>query len=371
MTLPFRFATGETKMRSLLLMIPWFLLPVVGRGQQLPIDNAPVIRESKFIRGDFTQVIIPKDYKGPIKIVEPRGDFAKIDVVTTNELLVKLLADDPEVRAEALEQFKRDADLFAPTAYFLVASNMFELGDKEGAMFWLLLGKLRALSDAMKSDDETTFQAILVLGHLYGMRIEEEFVNYRKAETILKKVLAWDESHVRKYDPRWIALHGMEAFKKFRISFKPKENWSNIDTQARNDLKEGLDFFFRAAEKADADGDGVLSKAEQLAMERIPLEVSPEVRRKSMCSDSLFNDICNMPGGVLTMDEVNFPGAKRRKVIDVEVVVPIGGTRNGVERWTVERDSGGTCFYTVILVPGDSGGTFFVTSSECEALRPK
>jgi hypothetical protein len=358
-------------MRLCVIMFFLSLVHSACLGQQ-DLPDA-VQQKSRFMRGDFAQVIYQKNYRGRSEIVEPKGEFAEIDVAETNELLMGLVSSDLDRRKKAIDRFKAESDRFAPPAFFVAASQMFDLGEKDEAAFWLMVGRLRAISDAMKCGDPSAHQAILVLNHQFGMRIEEEFANWRKLKEVMRKVITWDQNHDREYDPRWIALHGMEAFEKTKVSFEPRERWNQIDRQTRSELRGAFDSIISAAQEADKDGDGILSEEEKLALAGTPLEVAPKVRAKSMCGDVLFNDVLNMPGGIRTWDEINFPNAKQRRVVDIEVVVPLSSARSrtGVERWTVERDGKGACYYTVELIPDGSGGTYIVTADKCEPVKKK
>ncbi|MFM8406428.1 MAG: hypothetical protein ACKN94_03820, partial [Pirellulaceae bacterium] len=102
-----------------------------------------------------------------------------------------------------------------------------------------------------------------------------------------------------------------------------------------------------------------------------PVAVPPEVRIKSMCDDVLFEDVTNGAAGIRLLDRVNFPQARDRRVVDIEVLIPPGGERNAVERWTVSREGGGTCYYTVRLLPDGTGGTHIVTSAHCTPIPEK
>lgn len=46
-------------------------------------------------------------------------------------------------------------------------------------------------------------------------------------------MLELDVKLPRNYDPRWIALHGMDAFTGTKVRFEPKSEWSSIDQKTR------------------------------------------------------------------------------------------------------------------------------------------
>lgn len=357
-------------MKAQLMICTAFLLGTTVFGQQEIAElERPV---SKFMRGDFVQVIFQRKFEGPSEVVEPRGEFAKIDVSQTNAMLVELLAEETKTRERAIEKLKADPELYAPPALFLAAFKMYELGQTEDAVFFLLLGRMRLMSDARKSGDATTNQAIPVLNHQFGMPLEDlVFSNYRNLGKTIRKVVEWDRKHPRKYDPKWIALHGMRAFDETVIAFEPRDTWEEIDRQIRIEFKDAIDSFVESIRQADQDGDGVISKEERELIERPPLKIAPEIKMKSMANEQLFYDMSEGAAGVNVIDSINFPTAKNREVVDIEVIMPAGSFRNGVERWTIQHDGESECYYTITLIEGQSGGTFIVTSAKCEPTGDK
>jgi len=357
-------------MKAQLMLWTVLLMGTTAFGQpDFPEGERPV---SKFMRGDFVQVIFQRKFQGPSEVVEPKGEFAKIDVAQTNAMLIELLAVDPKTRDQAIEKLKADPELYAPPALFLAAFKMYELGQKEDAVYYLLLGRIRLMSDVRKSLDSTTNQAILVLNHQYGMPLEElVFSNYRNLGKTIRNVVDWDRKHPRKYDPKWIALHGLKAFDETLIAFEPMEAWEEIDRQIRIEFKDAIDSFVESVRQADQDGDGVISKKERERIEGTPLVIAPEIKMKSMAGEQLFYDMSEGDAGVNTIDSINFPATKNREVVDIEVIIPSGGVRNGVERWTVRHDGKFECYYTLTLIQAESGGTFIVTTGICEPTGNK
>ncbi len=324
------------------------------------------------MRGDFVQVIYLRNYDGPSDITDPMGEFAMIDVSATNELLGELLADDEDARRKAIERFEADPSRFAPPAFFVVASQLIKSGDTPRGELWLHVGRIRALADAAKCLDPTAHQAVALLNHQFAMDyMLKQSGQYQRLQKATEMAIAWDASHPKKYDQRWIALHGLEAFEKDKLSFEPESQWPQIDAQTRIQSMKGINALVARAKLFDRNNDGALNADEQAAMEGIPIEVPAEVRVKSLCSEELFSSVLDGAGGIRQLDEMHFPNATRRKLVNIEVVIPYGGPRKGVERWAVERDGFGTCFYTVFLVPNKTGGTYILTSEKCEPMKRK
>jgi len=96
--------------------------------------------------------------------------------------------------------------------------------------------------------------------------------------------------------------------------------------------------------------------------------LTDEVRMQARISDLLFRDLLTGIGGVGFADEVNFPSAKERKLIRIEVIVPYDNQQTGVERWTVSHGANEVASYTVKLVPDGQGGTNFAVSKDTVSL---
>jgi len=341
-----------------------------GLAQEKSIGNA-LGHPSKFMRGDFVQVIYQARYEGETEVLEPKGEFAKIDVAESNRVIEQLLSPDKVKRTQAMERFLKEASRMTPPVFFVAAKQLHESGEPDEAIHWLIIGRLRAASDILKSEDPSVPQAIAVLNHQFGMQIEQRFLRYQTLSKIIDRAFAWEKDQPRQYDPRWIALYGADAYSRSKVRFKEQAEWATINVSLRQSTRKALMDWVVACRQADRNQDGWLDEEEERSLIEPPLAVPPEVRVKSMCDDVLFEDISNGPAGIRTLDRVNFPQAKKRRLVDIEVLIPPGGERNSVERWTVSREGGGTCYYTVTLVPDGMGGTHIVTSTECQPIPEK
>lgn len=92
------------------------------------------------------------------------------------------------------------------------------------------------------------------------------------------------------------------------------------------------------------------------------LTCSPEVRRQSVVSDPLFNDLLTKYGGIGHADKAAYPEAKERTIIRIEVIYPYDNERTGSEHWTIQHDAGKTAVYQVRLVPDGEGSVDFSVS---------
>ena len=341
-----------------------------GLAQEKAIDET-LGRPSRFMRGDFVQVIYQTRYEGEAEVVEPKGEFAKIDVAESNQVIEQLLSPDKMKRTQAMERFLKEGPRMTPPVFFVAAKELHDSGEPDEAVHWLIIGRLRAVSDILKSQDPSVPQAIAVLNHQFGMQIEPRFLQYQSISKIIDKAFAWERDQPRHYDARWIALYGADAYSRSKVRFKDPAEWATINVSLRQSTQKGLSEWIADCREADRDENGWLDEEEKRLLIEPPVAVPPEVRIKSMCDDVLFEDVTNGAAGIRVLDRVNFPQARDRRVVDIEVLIPPGGERNAVERWTVSREGGGTCYYTVRLLPDGTGGTHIVTSAQCTPISEK
>lgn len=341
-----------------------------GLAQEKSIADA-LGHPSKFMRGDFVQVIYQSRYQGETEVVEPMGEFAKIDVAESNRVIEQLLSRDKVKRTQAMERFLKEASRMTPPVFFVAAKELQESGEPDEAVYWLIIGRLRAASDILKCQDPSVHQAIAVLNHQFGMQIESRFLHYQTLSKIIDRAFAWEKDQPRQYDARWIALYGADAYSRSKVRFKDQAEWAMINVSIRQSTRKALMDWLVACREVDRDQSGWLDEDETRMLIEPPVAVPPEVRIKSMCDDMLFEDVTNGAAGVRMIDRINFPEARNRRVVDIEVLIPPGGERNAVERWTVTREGGGTCYYTVTLVPDSTGGTRIVMSTQCQPIPEK
>jgi ankyrin repeat protein len=165
----------------------------------------------------------------PMKF-EPQGEFAEIDTEKQIAAIKALMNGD----ADMIQAVLANPQSYAPPVLFQLSATLFEKGDKSEAAFWLYAGQLRARSDANKSKDPSARQAIVVLNMQFAEKINQHmFTDIPKLTATVQRVVEWDKTTPRDYDPRWIALHGMGAFLEDKIPFEPESEWKKIDEQTR------------------------------------------------------------------------------------------------------------------------------------------
>ncbi|MGF1512554.1 MAG: hypothetical protein ACFB5Z_02490 [Elainellaceae cyanobacterium] len=171
------------------------------------------------------------------QIVVAQSEFSEIDVANQNETFEELLTGSES----SIEAVLTSPDDFNPPVLYALSRALFESGREEEAMFWFYTGQLRARSDANKSLDVSARAAVDVLNREFGTPINQyAFGDIERLRSTVEAVVARDRAASRSYDPRWILLHGMDAFSGETIRFEPESQWLEIDEQTRVDYLNGF-----------------------------------------------------------------------------------------------------------------------------------
>ena len=167
----------------------------------------------------------------------PKGEFATIPSEKTQRAVLDLQNGN----YHTLEAVLTDPNGFEPPVLFALAQQLFDQGEIEPALFWFYTAQLRARSDANKSLDPTTQQGVTELSGQFARDVNRYALGHLdELATTVQHVLVWDRQTTRYYDPRWVALHGQDAYSKTTIAFKPREEWRQIDELTRQGFEKGF-----------------------------------------------------------------------------------------------------------------------------------
>lgn len=209
----------------------------------------------------------------PRKVAPPADRPSDFADGATKEVLGRLAGG--ETRESAIRDITTAPDGYAPPVLYEVASALFADGRKDEAMFWFYLGQLRARSDSNKLNDASGQRTVAVFNERHGSRINRHaFKDLNKLRKVVGDVIAWDRTHQRTYDPRWITDGaGGRSGELF-----DERRWPRIDDAAREKYQRDFeDAVRKAASEVDADGDGIISDEEREAYQ----ENGPARRRRS------------------------------------------------------------------------------------------
>ena len=196
--------------------------------------------------GGLLGVTIPPPAGAEDLIVQPKGEYAKIDTSLTIKTMQALAGGTAEERHQAIESIKASPDRYTPPVFYLLSNVLFEDGMQEEAAFWFYAGQLRGSFDANRCADITAREAISVLNERYGPLINQFMVpRLAKLEELIPQVVEWDRKTPHNYDHRWINLHGTDALLsgldaessdgKPKALSLPEKQWGEIAEKTRRD----------------------------------------------------------------------------------------------------------------------------------------
>ena len=166
-----------------------------------------------------------------------QGEFAQLPRSQTERAVNGLISGDNQVFKEVLT----DPNAYTPPVLLALAHQLYQQGEITPALFWYYTAQLRARSDANKSLDPTTQQGVTELSGQFARDVNRYALGHLDELTItVQHVLEWDRQTTRYYDPRWVALHGKDAYTKTTIAFKPREEWRQIDELTRQGFEKGF-----------------------------------------------------------------------------------------------------------------------------------
>ncbi len=170
-------------------------------------------------------------------LLQPQGEYRLLPLETTRRQVDELLQGN----AETLLQVQAKPNEVTPPVLFALAYQLYQQQHYHDAMFWFYTAQLRARSDANKSLDTSTQQGVTKLSEQFGAEIPAYALSHpAEMESAMKQVLSWDKTAVRRYNPRWVALHGNEAQNMQQYAFLPMDRWPQIDQLTRRTFARGF-----------------------------------------------------------------------------------------------------------------------------------
>ena len=175
-----------------------------------------------------------KLYEPDVSYVKLKGDYSLIDRRASVIALSQLSNVDQNIREQAIQKVTTKPGDYDPPVLCAVSSLLLTQQHADEARFWFYACFLRAVSDANKTKDESSKEAMALLKYRYGDI--ERGKDYPDAETIKKlisQIVVWDKNTPRNYDPRWLMLAGLGIFTETTFDFAPQTEWEQIDATAR------------------------------------------------------------------------------------------------------------------------------------------
>ncbi len=167
-----------------------------------------------------------------------KGEYADLEFEKSQKIIELINEGD----VDTIKDVMNDPDSYTPPVLMSYAVQVYKSGNFDTAMFWYYTAQLRARSDANKSLDKSVHQGVTELSKMFG----EDIGNYAKnhpdeLEEAMTKVLDWDATTTRKYNPKWVAILGSEAKFGTKIRFIPESDYPKADQETRRGWKQGFE----------------------------------------------------------------------------------------------------------------------------------
>lgn len=170
-------------------------------------------------------------------LLTPKGEYRLLPLETTQRQVNAILQADQAM----LTEVQLHPNQVTPPVLFALAYQLYQQEHYADALFWFYTAQLRARSDANKSLDISTKQGVSKLSLQFGSEISA-YANQHpdQLEQAMIEVLRWDKSSVRRYNPRWVALHGNEVWHQDNYAFMPMDRWPEINKITRDEFARGF-----------------------------------------------------------------------------------------------------------------------------------
>ena len=139
-------------------------------------------------------------------------------------------------KEEFVKYLEKYPEKFPPLFFIITADYVFQT-DKDKAIFFYYLGKLRAVEDVYLCEDKTArgqinMYSMLAPKTLQYYATDDKMYDPQYSIDILQKTLDWDDAHPKRLNPIWACYHGIESF-----SHKPNLVEESEFPKIRNEVR--------------------------------------------------------------------------------------------------------------------------------------
>ncbi len=139
---------------------------------------------------------------------------------------------------ELVKYLEKYPEKFPPIFYILVADYIYAT-DKDKAVLWFYIGKIRSYQDVFMCKDKTSRGQLVFYPQMAPKTLQ--YMSQKSSDTkyttnILQQSLDWDDAHPNRISPIWACYHGIEAYTK-KPELVPKEEYPKIKKQIREQIE--------------------------------------------------------------------------------------------------------------------------------------
>lgn len=186
----------------------------------------------------------PSAYLTVLRRFAAEKNWTELSVLAFNEA-EKISPDDRISTLDLLVEYQESGDF---PALFCIARHYWFGGDKEEACRWFLKASVVYSIDAQRCTDPTSRQAVQGVQMHFGPLTEHlKQVDARTKRRWTQEALDFEEGISDRKPARWIAAHGLAAFKTGKAAsggqggFLPDDQWPAARERARASIAASLE----------------------------------------------------------------------------------------------------------------------------------
>ena len=145
-----------------------------------------------------------------------------------------------EEKAKLWAYVQENHDKVPATIYMALADYIYKK-NKDEAIFWYMVGRIRTTQDVIMCDDESNTQQMAYYPRMAPNTLNHFSKNMRKTKAMVKKAVEWDKAHPERINPEWACYHGMNIFMYGQVFTKPMEEYEKVKEEYRQDVLKTLD----------------------------------------------------------------------------------------------------------------------------------
>ncbi len=169
------------------------------------------------------------------RVIPVKGKYKEIDTKREMQAISTFMKGTDEQKEQLAETIQEHPERYAPAVFFHLSRYLFEQEEEEDALFWLYAARIRTWYDIKRCTDPSVGDSVEALNsQLPPLLRLIQFEDLETAKRQMKRAIAWDRKTAHKYDPRWIALHGIRASLPAAADGKespltiPEEKWEDL-----------------------------------------------------------------------------------------------------------------------------------------------
>lgn len=154
-----------------------------------------------FVKKVHTEQVLNDKAKLLVQIIKDK-DSARI-----KEVAPTLNAQELKSVVDWMDMHSGD---FVPLYYIAMADYVLQI-DKDKAVFWYFVGRLRSTVDVFMCADESARAQIGIYPMFAQKTLAQASSDLNQLRRVLVKAMVWDMFHPKKQSPKWSCYHGIHA----------------------------------------------------------------------------------------------------------------------------------------------------------------